>query len=171
MQNFLKVAQAPAKSSPSEHPTSLAAPQVPGLPAASAIPDAPIPAIHTQSMASTAEQRLDTETFPRRLLVAVPPAVAGAGRSKVGLGRTIPPVYPLVAREQGWEGTVRLRVVVNPDGHAEDITVHQTSGHEVLDEAAVKAVRSWQFIPARDGNIPIQSIVEIPINFDLRHQG
>ncbi|MFB3137012.1 MAG: energy transducer TonB [Nitrospirales bacterium] len=41
----------------------------------------------------------------------------------------------------------------------------------MLDEAAAEAVSEWRFIPAKDGNIPIQSIVEIPIHFDLRKQG
>ena len=92
-------------------------------------------------------------------------------KSKVGLGRTIPPVYPRIARESGWEGTVLIRVAVQPDGSPESVRIRRSSGHAVLDNAAVEAVKKWRFSPAKDGNIPIRSIVEIPINFDLRKQG
>ncbi len=81
-----------------------------------------------------------------------------------------PPVYPRIARESGWEGTVLIRVVVLADGNPGSISVHKSSGHAVLDEAAIEAVKKWKFTPAKDGNIPVRSVVEIPINFDLSKQ-
>jgi len=104
------------------------------------------------------------------VLKALAPGSSGISKSKVGLGRTIPPIYPRIARESGWEGTVLVRVAVQPDGSPGLIKVRKSSGHEVLDKAAIEAVKKWKFSPAKDGNIPVRSVVEIPINFDLRKQ-
>ncbi|TAL09623.1 MAG: energy transducer TonB [Nitrospirae bacterium] len=93
---------------------------------------------------------------------------AGAMRSKVRSGNNPRPEYPRTAREAGWEGTVVLQVMVLPDGTAGSVTVHKTSGHSILDEAALAAVKGWQFIPAMDGNFPVQSVVRMPVRFDLR---
>lgn len=81
---------------------------------------------------------------------------------------TIPPVYPRIARESGWEGTVLVRVLVQTDGRPGSVRVRKSSGHAILDDAAIETVKKWRFIPAKDGNIPIRSVVEIPIHFALR---
>jgi len=81
--------------------------------------------------------------------------------------RNPPPIYPRLAREQGYEGTVLLEVQVLPSGHGGHITVLESSGHAVLDEAALKAVQQWQFRPARRGRMPVAVSVEIPITFRL----
>jgi protein TonB len=87
------------------------------------------------------------------------------------------PPYPRVAREHGWEGTTLLQVEVLDDGRGRNVEILKSSGHEILDEAAAKTVRHWRFLPARSGNTPIRSTVEIPIRFriegntqvDVRH--
>ncbi len=95
-------------------------------------------------------------------------AEADSVRSKVRAGNNPRPEYPRAAREAGWEGTVILRVLVLPDGRAGSVTLHKTSGHSILDEAALSAVKDWRFIPAMDGNFPIQSAVHLPVRFDLK---
>jgi periplasmic protein TonB len=101
-------------------------------------------------------------------LLRDPTAEAGSVRSRVRAGNNPRPEYPRAAREAGWEGTVILRVLVLPDGRAESVTLHKTSGHSILDEAALSAVKDWRFIPAMDGNFPMQSAVHLPIRFDLK---
>ena len=88
--------------------------------------------------------------------------------SKVQVDHSTLPVYPRIAREQKWEGTVFLRVVIQPDGSQENLTVRKSSGYDILDKAAIEAVSAWRFIAARDGNIPIKSMVEIPVRFRLQ---
>lgn len=95
-------------------------------------------------------------------------AEAGSVRSRVRAGNNPRPEYPRAAREAGWEGTVVLHVLVLPDGTAGSVTLQKTSGHFLLDEAALSAVKGWRFIPAMDGNFPIQSAVHLPIRFDLK---
>ena len=88
--------------------------------------------------------------------------------TSVGVLHSTHPVYPRIARKSGWEGTVLVRVTVETNGRASAAEVSRSSGHKVLDDAAVKAVRRWSFRPARDGNIPIRSDVVIPLKFSLK---
>ncbi|UCD57918.1 MAG: energy transducer TonB, partial [Candidatus Hydrogenedentota bacterium] len=78
------------------------------------------------------------------------------------------PVYPRKARRRGQEGTVLLLVEVLPDGRVGKISVENSSGHELLDSAALKAVRRWRFVPAKRGMSPVRAWVRIPVEFSLR---
>jgi len=79
------------------------------------------------------------------------------------------PKYPGIATRRGWEGTVRLMVKVSVEGDSEEVTVQHSSGHDVLDEAAVEAVEKWKFIPAKRGDTAVASSVIVPINFVLNN--
>ena len=61
-----------------------------------------------------------------------------------------------------------LQVEILPDGKAGVVSVHRTSGHAILDDAALRAVQRWRFSPAMDGNFPIKTVVHLPVKFDLR---
>ncbi|WP_374087305.1 energy transducer TonB [Methylomicrobium lacus] len=80
------------------------------------------------------------------------------------------PEYPRLARSRGWQGKVLLRVQVTADGHAASVQVQQSSGHEILDEAAVEAVKNWTFIPAKRGDTPVASTVTVPMPFKLLNE-
>ena len=45
-----------------------------------------------------------------------------------------------------------LSVIVNTRGQAANVRVKESSGHVLLDEAALTAVRRWEFEPARIGH-------------------
>lgn len=77
------------------------------------------------------------------------------------------PAYPLAARRRGDQGTVLIRVVVTADGLAANVNVEKTSGHPSLDEAALTAVKSWRFVPARQGGQAIESPYVVPVVFKL----
>lgn len=79
------------------------------------------------------------------------------------------PHYPGIARSRHWEGLVYLRVYVTPDGRCGDLSVSRSSGHDVLDESALAAVRNWRFVPGKRGDTPIASWVTVPIEFNLRN--
>ena len=79
------------------------------------------------------------------------------------------PAYPPIARKLGLEGVVLLRVDVSAKGMPERITVAQTSGTSLLDEAAMRAVQGWTFVPARRGDAAIGHPVEVPIRFQLKN--
>lgn len=78
-----------------------------------------------------------------------------------------PPRYPRVALLQGWSGEVWIRVRVSSSGRVLDAAIEHSSGHRVLDSAALKAVRRWRFHPARRGDTPMAGVVRLPIRFKL----
>jgi protein TonB len=77
------------------------------------------------------------------------------------------PEYPESARRRGYEGTVLLTVAVSKDGDPVKIDIEKSSGHASLDEAALKAVKTWKFLPGKLGNMPVESVVRVPIRFYL----
>ena len=48
--------------------------------------------------------------------------------------------YPLQAIRRGWQGTVQLAFMVDETGAIHDIQVAQSSGHALLDRAAIQAL-------------------------------
>ena len=92
----------------------------------------------------------------------------GAGFSPARYARTVPPRYPGKARRAGWEGTTVIKVRVDPKGAPDRVAVDRTSGFDILDAAAVKAVRRWKFHPARRGLDAVPSWVRIPVAFKLK---
>jgi periplasmic protein TonB len=76
------------------------------------------------------------------------------------------PEYSEIARKTEIEGTVWLRYIVDTLGNVEDIKVTK-SVHELLDAAAVKAVRQYKFTTARQRDKPVRVIIEQPISFTL----
>ena len=79
---------------------------------------------------------------------------------------TAPP-YPRKARRLGYEGTVMLKVLIDENGRVDDLTVLKSSGHTVLDRAALSAARKWLFEPGTEGGIKKKMWVKIPVRFDL----
>jgi protein TonB len=86
---------------------------------------------------------------------------------KANYGHNPKPKYPAEARENGWEGKVKLRVDVTEEGLSAAVAVHRSSGHEILDDAAVTAVKKWRFIPAKRGDKAVASSVIVPLIFSL----
>lgn len=79
-----------------------------------------------------------------------------------------PAVYPSRAIELNQQGEVLVRIRLDTEGGAVEILLHRSSGHVLLDQAALTAVRGWHFLPAlRDGR-PVPCWVEIPVRFHLR---
>ena len=77
------------------------------------------------------------------------------------------PVYPSLSRKRGEQGVVLLRVHVLADGRADQLEVLESSGYERLDDAALRAVKRWQFVPAKLGDEAVAAWVRVPVRFDL----
>jgi protein TonB len=79
-----------------------------------------------------------------------------------------PPLkYPMTARIRHEEGVVRLRILVDTDGHVADISLAQSSGFDALDKAAMEVVRRWKFVPPTRDGVPVQGIGIFPASFKL----
>jgi protein TonB len=75
-----------------------------------------------------------------------------------------PPVYPIDARRRREQGTVKLMVLVGPDGRVLDIRLAASSGSQTLDRAALGAVKRWRWSPQKKGGAPlaVRGYVTIP---------
>jgi TonB family protein len=71
---------------------------------------------------------------------AAPSEIVRRAKSKVQ------PPYPDLARKMNITGSVRIEVVVAPNGTVKDAKI--VGGHPVLATAALEAVRKWRFEPA-----------------------
>ncbi|MDO9103724.1 MAG: energy transducer TonB [Methylovulum sp.] len=79
------------------------------------------------------------------------------------------PEYPEAAMDRGLEGKVLMKVHVQPSGKPDTVTVTKSSGHTILDDAAVRTVKQWSFVPAMRGKTPIAGWVTVPIAFNLQN--
>jgi len=103
---------------------------------------------------------------PRAPPVATPAPITPP-RSDAAYLNNPRPAYPLAARRRGDQGTVYVKVLVTADGLAASVGLEKSSGHPALDEAAVSAVKSWRFVPARQGGQAIESPYVVPVVFKL----
>jgi protein TonB len=108
------------------------------------------------------------------LVVARAPAATGPLESNGNVVTAKPryrsnprPDYPLTSRRRGEEGVVLLKVAVEVNGTPSAISLSKSSGHPLLDHAALEAVHRWTFEPERRGGLPMHSVVEVPVRFSL----
>jgi protein TonB len=77
--------------------------------------------------------------------------------------------YPMLARRRGWEGRVRIGVLVESDGNLRDIRVVESCGYRVLDEAALDDLREVDRLPEVNAWLGGEEIsVILPIQYRLK---
>ncbi|MAZ02374.1 MAG: hypothetical protein CMN56_04485 [Sneathiella sp.] len=109
---------------------------------------------------------------PAKKLVAVEPPVGqnvGEDDSTVihqaRYRHQVAPVYPRRAQDLGQQGTVTLHAEVLPSGDPRELKIAKSSGHRLLDMAALAAVKKWKFEPTSVNGSAIVSWVRVPVNF------
>ncbi len=75
--------------------------------------------------------------------------------------------YPRLAKERGWQGTVTLKVHISSEGEIGEVIMTGSSGHGILDEAAMVMVKDAHATPARRGDKPVDSWVIVPYRFTI----
>jgi TonB family protein len=93
--------------------------------------------------------------------VDTPPKLAG-GMTAVKESLT----YPEMAKEAGIEGRVIVQFVVDKKGNVTEPTVTRGS-HEILNEAALKAMRAQTFEPGTKQSEPVPVQMSFPVTFRL----
>jgi protein TonB len=73
------------------------------------------------------------------------------------------PVFPPVARQTGVSGSVELQFTITPDGKVRDVSV--VNGNPMLARAAIDAVQTWRYAPARLGGVAVEAQSNTIINF------
>ena len=77
------------------------------------------------------------------------------------------PVYPLIAKAARVEGTVILQATISASGTIENLRV--VSGHPMLQQAAMDAVRNWRYRPYLLNGQPVEVETTVNVIFTLSH--
>lgn len=85
--------------------------------------------------------------------------------AETNLIHEVPPQYPLEAGRARIEGTVVLIALIGIDGTVKDVRVE--SGLPLLAQAAIEAVKQWQYKPYVVGGQPVEIDSRITINFTM----
>jgi protein TonB len=77
--------------------------------------------------------------------------------------------YPEEARDKQEEGTVYVKARIGTDGHVLDVQVAPDStASPALEKAALDAVKTWTFTPAKAKGKPVETWVVVPVKFKLK---
>lgn len=159
-------AQLPLQRVANREPFSQASPQVEAVPEAP--PSSPLVLAGQGAPAASAPPGLRASSTASTTVAApAAPAAEPQVGARPDYAYNPPPDYPLAMREQGIGGVVWLRVWVDGDGRPGEIRLARGSGYRLLDDAAMRVVRHWRFVPARRGDQTLASWVEFPIRFAL----
>ncbi len=77
------------------------------------------------------------------------------------------PAYDDASRKAKIEGTVRLQIIVTPDGNVRDAKVVKSLA-EGLDKKAVETVSQWKFAPATKDGKPVAVQIAVECTFKLK---
>jgi TonB family protein len=77
--------------------------------------------------------------------------------------RDVPPVYPAIAKSARVAGTVTIEATIDLEGKVMDAKVVRSV--PMLDQAALDAVRQWEYIPTLLNGVPVPVVVTVNINF------
>lgn len=81
--------------------------------------------------------------------------------SELDILRSVKPAYPLISRRHGEEGTATIYVRVSSDGTVIEASVYKSSGYDLLDESALKAVKQWVFKSTEEREILVPVVFKL----------
>ena len=110
--------------------------------------------------ATAAKAKADTERRAKLAKTAV--HVGGAVRNPTKI-KDVAPVYPAIAKSARVSGTVQIELTIGPDGKVADWRV--VKGVPLLDEAALDAVKQWEYTPTRVKGVAVPVIINVAVNF------
>jgi protein TonB len=77
----------------------------------------------------------------------------------------VAPLYPTMAKQSRIQGVVILEATIGTDGKVKEVKVARSA--KFFDDAAVSAVRNWEYKPTMVDGQAVQVIITIPVNFTL----
>jgi protein TonB len=106
------------------------------------------------------------------IIAAPPPPPPVQERVRVGglvqppkLVNNSRPLYPPLARQARIQGVVKLEGIISKDGSVIELKV--ISGHPLLIQAALDAVKQWRYQPTTLNGVAVEVITTIDVNFTL----
>src|SRR5580765_3408467 len=77
--------------------------------------------------------------------------------------KDVPPVYPALAKSAHVTGAVTIEATIGADGKVVDAKVVHSI--PMLDQAALDAVRQWEYLPSMLNGVPVPVLVTVTVNF------
>jgi periplasmic protein TonB len=102
-------------------------------------------------------------TQPKPIAVAPKPIVPG----KVAYAPDTADYYPAQSRRNNEEGRAMVHICVDERGRVASAAVDGSSGHALLDDAAVRLAKAYKFKPATQDGHPVQWCTGLPVKFVL----
>jgi protein TonB len=137
-------------------------------PAGSSSKDEPAPKTDllgsSAALPSNGAMRLASGIATATPKLAAPPTKISSGVTEGQVVHQVAPVYPPSARRARIEGTVVLQAVIAKDGSVE--SVHSLSGHPLLIQSAIDAVKQWRYKPFYLNGSPIEAETQISVKFN-----
>jgi len=78
---------------------------------------------------------------------------------------SVPPDYPLLARQMKVQGAVSLQALISREGTIQELQI--LSGPAILAAAAREAVKQWHFKPYLQNGQPVETQARITVNFTI----
>jgi TonB family protein len=78
----------------------------------------------------------------------------------------VTPEYPSAARAAKVQGTVIIEAIIGKDGHV--VSARALRPVPMLDEAAVAAVKQWEYTPTTVGGVPVEIVMTVTVSFNLK---
>jgi TonB family protein len=105
--------------------------------------------------------------MPRTTAAGMAPSAirVGGNVQAANLITQVRPTYPPDAKAARVQGTVKFNVVIGPDGAVKNIEL--VSGHPLLAQAAMDAIRQWVYKPTLLNGSPVEVITTVDVNFTL----
>ena len=80
--------------------------------------------------------------------------------------KSVAPAYPADMKRDGTSGLVVVQVAINENGDVVGCTVAKSSRVE-FEAAAVQAVQSWKFKPAKKAGVAVSVKINVPVKFTV----
>ena len=94
-----------------------------------------------------------------------PYEVAPELKNRAEVGRALQRYYPPMLRDAGMGGTVNVWFFIDEQGRVKDTRIDKSSGHDQLDQAALRVADIMEFSPALNREKRVQVWVSLPITF------
>jgi TonB family protein len=115
---------------------------------------------------TTARVMTGVESGPGSSVYGIAPVRVGGDITPPAKLKNVNPVYPAAAMADHIEGIVILEATIGLDGSVENAKVLKSIPQ--LDQAALDAVRQWQFTPTLKNGSPVPVIMTVTVNFSLK---
>lgn len=158
----------PAPEAEEDRPETGAEPQTIVIPfEAVEVNPSPEPAVVVLPHASEAEPRPEptADTDISDEAAWTPYDVKPDYRNKAEMERALAREYPPLLRDAGIGGTTVVWFYVDGAGKVRKTRIHSSSGHQALDDAALRVADVAEFTPASNGGAPVSAWIHLPITF------